>query len=591
MPLIGTAGHVDHGKSTLVQALTGRDPDRWAEEKRRGLTIDLGFAWADLGHGVVVSFVDVPGHERYLKNMLAGVESVEIALLVVAANEGWKPQTEEHLAVLDLLEVRNGVVALTKTDIVDRDLAELEALEAEDKLVGTSLEGSAVIPVSALTGQGLEALRAELARLASRAPTETGRPRLWIDRVFSVSGAGTVATGSLLGGKISVGDEVELYPGGRARVRTIQSHEEDVTTGEPGRRTALGIAAIDTGAIGRGTMIGYPGEWNFSDRFSASVRLARYIDELPDRGAYQIHIGTLAQNVTIEAREADRVILRLTEPVPVAMGDRFIIRDSGRRVVAAGGRVLDPHPGRRKTALAESRELSAEATAGEKATQLLRLRGSATVVDLERDSGGGRPSSGIEIAGTVITDTQMDEFQQIAVHLVEEEHSTKPLNPGLPLATLSTRLKVPAEIVEAVVKRTESLELRGPDVALVSHNPTLSPQLEQEWAAARSRLHLGLAVPTTNELGLGVETIHLLLRNRDLVRISEDLVFLPGQIDEIVNAVAELNPPFSVGDFKEKLGLSRKYAMPLLEWLDNNNYTVRRGDQRVFGGRLPRNDQ
>ncbi|HEY5890335.1 MAG TPA: selenocysteine-specific translation elongation factor, partial [Acidimicrobiia bacterium] len=326
MPLIGTAGHVDHGKSTLIQALTGRDPDRWEEEKRRGLTIDLGFGWADLGDGVVASFVDVPGHERYLKNMLAGAELIEIALLVVAANEGWKPQTEEHLAALDLLGVDLAVIALAKTDLVDEELVELAQLEVEDKLAGTSLEGSGVVPVSALTGEGLDILRAELVNLISRVPRRVGQPRLWVDRVFSLPGAGTVVTGSLLNGSLAVGDEIELYPGGTGRIRTIQSHEEGVTSAEPGRRAALGISGFDTADIARGTMVGYPGQWGFTDRFSAILQRARYVEELPDRGAYQIHLGTIARNATIEAQEGDRAILHLDRPVPAAMGDRFVIR-------------------------------------------------------------------------------------------------------------------------------------------------------------------------------------------------------------------------------------------------------------------------
>jgi selenocysteine-specific elongation factor len=239
MPVVGTAGHVDHGKSTLIRALTGRDPDRWEEEKRRGLTIDLGFAWMDLD-GVPVGFVDVPGHERFIKNMLAGIEAVQAALFVVAADEGWMPQSEEHLAVLDLLDLDTAVVALTRIDLVDGDTAALAALEIEEALAGTSLEGSQIVGVSAPTGQGIDELRAALASAVGRTAIEdVGRPRLWVDRSFVISGAGTVVTGTLTGGSLAVGDEVVLWPGRhQARVRSLQSHEAARETVGPGTRAA-----------------------------------------------------------------------------------------------------------------------------------------------------------------------------------------------------------------------------------------------------------------------------------------------------------------------------------------------------------------
>ncbi|MGH8875565.1 MAG: selenocysteine-specific translation elongation factor, partial [Acidimicrobiia bacterium] len=247
MPVVGTAGHVDHGKSTLVRALTGRDPDRWEEEKRRGLTIDLGFAWTTLPDGSEVSFVDVPGHERFIKNMLAGVEAIDVALLVVAADEGWMPQSEEHLAVLDLLGVRHGVVAVTKVDRVDADMVELATLEVEERLRGTSLEGCPVVPVAAPAGKGLDELRARLveATAASERPA-TGRSRLWIDRAFTIAGAGTVVTGTLLDGPLEVGEQVTVWPLQiDARVRGLQSHERDLRRAEPRRRVAINLAGLD----------------------------------------------------------------------------------------------------------------------------------------------------------------------------------------------------------------------------------------------------------------------------------------------------------------------------------------------------------
>ncbi|HEY7821199.1 MAG TPA: selenocysteine-specific translation elongation factor, partial [Acidimicrobiia bacterium] len=267
MPLIGTAGHVDHGKSTLIQQITGRDPDRWEEEKKRGLTIDLGFAWTTLPGGVEVSFVDVPGHERYLKNMLAGIEAIDAALLVVAADEGWMPQSEEHLAVLDLLEVRRGVVALSKIDKVEPELVELAHAEILEHLEGSTLEGVPVHPVSGVTGEGVDALLEDLAGQVGDDVTGDGRPRMWIDRVFTVPGAGTVVTGTLLGDSLAVDDTVEIQPQRiQGRIRSLQSHEKSHDRVEAGRRVALNLAGVDSHEVERGDMVGAPGQWDVSTR-------------------------------------------------------------------------------------------------------------------------------------------------------------------------------------------------------------------------------------------------------------------------------------------------------------------------------------
>ena len=258
MPIIATAGHVDHGKSTLVEALTGRDPDRWAEEKERGLTIDLGFAWSELATGAMVGFVDVPGHERFMKNMLAGVGAIDVALFVVAADEGWMPQSEEHLSVLDLLGVRHGVIALTRTDLVDADTVEIAELEVGDQVQGTSLAEWPIVPVSPVTGFGLDAVRSALVSQLESAgpPTNVGRPRMWVDRSFVIAGAGVVVTGTLTNGPLRRGDKLTLFPGNRpVRVRGLQSHEAEVDTAEPGTRTAINLSGVDRDLVARGALL------------------------------------------------------------------------------------------------------------------------------------------------------------------------------------------------------------------------------------------------------------------------------------------------------------------------------------------------
>ncbi len=361
MPIVGTAGHVDHGKSTLVKALTGRDPDRWQEEKERGLTIDLGFAWTELPSGTEVGFIDVPGHERFIKNMLAGVDAINVALLVVAADEGWMPQSEEHMSVLDLLEVSRVVVALTRIGLTDADTAELAAAEVAEQLAGTIAETAPIIPVDSLSGQGIDKLVAALDQaIGDEDVVNIGRPRMWLDRAFSISGAGTIVTGTLLEGPLTTGDQVELYPAGRtARIRSLQSHERSLETIEPGNRTAVNLSGVDTGEVGRGMMLGAPGQWASSDRFLVTLRTVRRLDDpLRDRGAYHLHLGSGSWPVrlrligTNELNGSGHALLTVTSPVPVAVGDRFILREVGRRAVVAGGRVLDPAPSRRHHAQA-----------------------------------------------------------------------------------------------------------------------------------------------------------------------------------------------------------------------------------------------
>lgn len=582
MPLIGTAGHVDHGKSTLIERLTGRDPDRWEEEKRRGLTIDLGFAWATLDDGSEISFVDVPGHERYLKNMLAGIEAINASLFVVAADEGWMPQSEEHLAVLDLLGVRSGVVALTKTDLVDEDLVELATLEIDEKLAGTTLRDSPIVPVSAKTGQGLDELREKITTLIASVQTvNRDRPRLWVDRSFSVTGAGTVVTGTLLDGGLSVDDPVTVYPGGlRARIRGIQSHEREHEDVEPGRRVALNLGTIDSTDVRRGDMIGKPDQWEASSRAVARIRAARYADELDQRGAFQIHLGSAVGQVEIVGLDDDVAVVKLARPLPMAVGDRFILRDTGRKLVVAGGRILDPSPGRTSMALERARAIDLDADADQIATSLLEMRGLESVSRLARQTAGGE-ADGVLADDWVVSHTKAEALTNEARDLVETAHEENPLRPGIPIATLAGRLEIPQEIAEAVVDRTPELTRVGPDVSVTGRQIQVSEEDEVDWQDARSVLEERLTVPAIEELGIDPELLHLKIRTGELVKVSEDLVFLPSQIDQIVEVIRSLPDGFTVADFRDAAGLSRKYAVPILEWTDREGVTVRRGDVRT----------
>ncbi len=586
MPVIGTAGHVDHGKSTLVEALTGRDPDRLAEEKRRGLTIDLGFAWTDLG-GVEVGFVDVPGHERFIKNMLAGIEAVQAALFVVAADEGWMPQSEEHLAVLDLLEIRYGVVALTRIDMVDDEMMELATAEVADRLAGTTLEPAPIVPVSAPTGVGIEQLRNALAEAVQAAPPaiDRTRPRLWIDRSFVIAGAGTVVTGTLTGGSLAVGETVAVWPGPlEARIRGLQSHERAITKARPGERTAVNLTGLDAGEVTRGAMLGRTDQWLPTRELLAAVRAVRSLGQpLADRGAYHVHLGSGAWPARLRLVDEETALIRLSARVPLAMGDRFILREVGRRAVVGGGRVLDPAPARSgraaaKTAAALRAVLDRDADEG--ADALLAARGSAELSALKAHSGGGTPSVGLVADGRAIAPIEADRLLERAATEVASYHEANPLRPGIPRASLAGSLGISIGQLEALLSAEDRLEGEGSTVRLATFGGGYNAEQEQAWVEAQGLLGESLAVPRASQLGLDLELLHALERDGRLVRIADDLVYLPAQIAQIEAGLGELGDDFTVAAFRDAFGMTRRHAVPLLEWLDRRGVTERRGDVR-----------
>lgn len=583
MTVVGTAGHVDHGKSTLLQALTGRDPDRWEEEKRRGLTIDLGFAWAILPSGREVSFVDVPGHERFIKNMLAGIEAIDVALFVVAADEGWMPQSEEHLAIIDLLEVRRGVVALTKTDRVDGELAELATLEILEHLEGTSLEGAPIVPVSAPVGRGLPELVDALDSLLPE-PVAGSDPRLWVDRRFTVAGAGTVVTGTLLGGPLRVGDTLVVHPGGtEVRIRSLESHEAAWELVEPHRRVAANLVGAPE-ALRRGAMLGRAERWLATDRFTASVRTARYVEELGERGAFHVHVGTAAVPARLRS-VGEATLVSLAQPLPLRYGDRFIIRETGRRVVVAGGVVLDPEPAGRGKRLRTSIGMPAGLTPAAAAQALLEVRGVERMARLRAHTGAEK-IDGTAVDEWMISPDELERLEERAVAEVASFHRSTPLRPGIPLATLSSRLKVAPELVTRVTADSSRLESDGTVVWLGEHTVALDSRQEEAWRRARAVLEeAGLNAPRSSELPIDAEVIHGLVRSGDLVRISGDLVYLPREAERIEATISSMPDGFTVADFRDALGISRKYAVPILEWADERRLTRRRGDARTPLGR------
>jgi selenocysteine-specific elongation factor len=590
MPIVGTAGHVDHGKSSLVQALTGRDPDRWDEEKRRGLTIDLGFAWTEID-GVEIGFVDVPGHERFIKNMLAGVVAVDCTLLVIAADSGWMPQTEEHVRVLDLLGNEHGIVALSRVDLVDRDTVELATLEIAEEVGGTVLESWPVLPVSAHTGEGLDVLEATLASTMRQIAGDTdGGFRMWVDRAFVIHGSGVVATGTVQRGSLSVDDEVELHPSGiTARVRGLHHHDASVATVIAGQRAAVNLATVDLAHISRGTLLATPGTATTTSEFILSTHAARGFDSIPDRGAFHIHSGTADRSATIRKITETETLVRTADPVGAVVGDRVIVRESGRQAVVGGGTIVDPsvasHPNKDVVSDLASRVLDAD-TPSEAADGLLAVQGVADLADLRCRSGGGEPTIGVVVGTTAVAPWFLEATTKNAVDLASKYQQTHPKRPGIPSAELASRLDIDREVLSHVVASSDGLDAQDGAVRTIDFSEVLTPDDEASWETVRAELETSFNVPRARQLELEMELVHALIRRGDLVRIDDDLVVTSDQLDDLTARMTELEDGFTVSQFKDHFGMARRQAVPLLEWFDKSGVTKRQGDGRVVRNRV-----
>lgn len=583
VPIVATAGHVDHGKSTLVEALTGQDPDRWAEEKERGLTIDLGFAWTEID-GHAVGFVDVPGHERFIKNMLAGVGAVDCALLVVAADSGWMPQTEEHAAVLSLLETRSGVIAVTRIDLADSDTTELTILEVLEEIEGTPLASWPVVPVSSKSGQGIDELKTQIGlRIGSQ--DETSQPfRMWIDRSFTIKGAGLVVTGSISQGSVGTDDAVAVLPSAIAtRVRGVHRHDVKVDRANQGDRAAVNLVAGNDIDISRGQLLVSPNTASTSSRFLATIHPARMFKEIPKRGAFHVHLGTADTAASIR-RIADTMgyLVTTADPLPAAVGDRFILRDSGRRSVVGGGRILDPGANARPAIRdIETMHAVLDADPDTKVDALVKLRGVADIAAVRLETGGGSPRSTIQAGGKAISDEVHESIVRDISRIVAEYHSNFPLRPGIGRTELATTLGFDDAIVDAVVHASDRLSSTEGAVHLTAFTNELTDAQEAVWAPVRSSLEASFDVPRMSALNLPEELLHALVRRGDLIQIDDDLAFTTLQVDRISVEVHELDDGFTVSEFKEHFEMARRQAVPTLEWLDRTGVTRRQGDGRV----------
>ena len=597
MQVIATAGHVDHGKSTLVRALTGMEPDRWAEERRRGMTIDLGFAWTTLASGTEVAFVDVPGHERFVTTMLAGVGPVPAVLLVVAADEGWMPQSAEHVDALTALGVRHGLLVVTRSDLMEPDLARDEARE---HLRGTPLAEVPAVCVSAATGQGLDALRAALDDLAAALPVPDAHAdvRLWVDRAFTIRGAGTVVTGTLPAGRLRVDDELELLGEAgprRVTVRGLQSLGAPRDRVGGVARVAVNLRGVPREAVTRGDVLLTPDRWRPSAELD--VRLTGVRDPVPEPAdlpeQLTLHVGSAAVPVRVRPLGAGTVRLRADRPVPLRVGDRAVLRDPGRRRVLAGLTVLDvaPPPLRRRGAAARRGDELAGMTGTPDAAGELRRRGHARRADLlamgvpEADLRALR----VPAAGGVLLDP--DRATALAARLataVAAHDAADPVDPGLPLEAARRVLGLPdARLVEVVLRHGEGRAGDGPAAGLTLTGGRVvatgrtgpPPAVQRALDALRADLaRAPFQAPEAarlSELGLGPRQVASLVRSGALLRVTDGVVLLPGADDRAVAVLAGLGPEFTLSAARQALDTSRRVAVPLLELLARTGRTVR----------------
>jgi selenocysteine-specific elongation factor len=646
--IIGTAGHIDHGKSTLVQALTGKDPDRLPEEKRRGITIDLGFADLDLGD-VRVGFVDVPGHERFVKNMLAGVHGIDAVALVIAADEGVMPQTREHFDICRLLNVRRGLVVITKTDLVEEELLTLVHAEAEELVAGSFLEGVPTVSVSARTGAGLEELRSAIRQIARETPPRLSDSvtRLPIDRAFTMKGFGAVVTGTLVAGNIAEADELELLPAGlRVRARGVQVHGSSVRVAQSGQRTAVNLAGVDVASIERGMVIAEAGRLRPVQVIDVQLQMLGSAPRaIRTRSRVRVHIGSaevlgrvrvLNNRGEIAPGETGFAQLRLESPVVALHDERFVVRSYSPSETIAGGLVLDPfatkHRGKelaktherlralmdphrpaRLAAFVESSgdlglrlaDIAArtgwnDAVLSEVAT---KAKQEGTIV--ESDDHPSRAARLGTPVGTFVARENFERLSRVALEEVRSHHEREPLSRGLARETLRERHFAHAapEVFRAVLVHLEDAGALATDKDLVrssEHSVELSPadtQLRERIAGFYEKA--GLEAPSLEQAfadagvastarGHGRKILQLLIDNGTLVRVQGDMFIHLTALDHLKGLLrkfaAEHEPArlVDVGTFKDLAGVSRKYAIPLLEYLDREHITRRAGDKRII---------
>ena len=628
--VVGTAGHIDHGKTSLVKALTGTDTDRLPEEKARGITIDLGFAFLEEPDGLTIEIVDVPGHERFIKNMLAGVGGIDLAMLVIAADEGVMPQTREHFAICSLLHIQSGLVVLTKTDLVEPDWLELVREDVAGLARGTFLAGGPIVAVSAKTGEGIAELRAALRELAAKVPSRgtDQLPRLPIDRVFTIKGFGTVITGTLMAGRLRVDERVEVFPAGvQAKIRGLQTHSRMVTESSAGQRTAVNLQGVERAAVERGNVLGLAGTLVPSVLVDGALELLPEAPRpLKSRDRVRVHTGTseimarvlLLDRPELAPGQSAFARFRLEAPLVALPGDRFVMRSYSPMVTIGGGMLLDIAPPRFKLKapahLAHVR-LLAEGSPDTTVEEHVRHAGGAGV---RVGPLSGRVPFGperlrglldaLQSGGRVVAidrdwfvhPESLTRLRGLTIATLEQFHRASPLRPGMSREELRGRAGAADERVfahllttleaEGVVRADrDKVRLASHEVRLTAEQQKAADRLEQDFLSAAA------APPSPEEAlaraGLSGDEEHelfqVLLEARKLVRVKESLYFHAQALDAIQDKLVTMlreRKEIGPGDIKDLLGISRKYAIPLLEFFDSRRVTTRVGERRVLRG-------
>ena len=620
MYVIGTAGHVDHGKSTLVKAMTDIDPDRFPEEKAREMTIDLGFAWMTLPSGRDVSIVDVPGHEKFIKNMLAGVGAIDLALLIVAADESVMPQTREHLAILDILQITRGLVVITKTDLVDEELIELVKAEVEDTLRGTSFEGCPMIGVSAYTGEGINDLKSNIDIILDETDVrkDLGRPRLPIDRCFTISGFGTVVTGTLIDGTLTVGQEIELAGSGqRARVRGLQSHKTKVDATDPGVRLAVNLSGLSKNEVERGEILTIPGWLKPTRRLDARLRMVKNAPHpLKHNQGVTFHLFTSEASARIRLLDANGLVagqegwvqILLEEPLPVVKGDFFVIRSSEDTL--GGGQIVDPNPRRRYRRFDDDvveRMMTLDQGSGEDIIiSVAEQWGPCDLTALSQRSNLSREEVSYRVAeltedGHLISlgdfsndgDAVVYSAQGWAVirskitSALQLYHTQYPLRQGVPTQEIRSRLDLSqpvyqralVKLVEEGVVVDERQSLRLPD-----HEISLTPKMDQEASEYLDSLRKNPYSPPSDQK-INPELLGVLVDQDKVVRVGDGVIFDAVVYREMTGRIVQHlkdHGNITVAEARTMFNTSRKYILPLLEHMDQQQITRRTGDERIL---------
>ncbi len=605
--VIGTAGHIDHGKTSLVKALTGEDLDRLPEERARGITIALGFTHLDLPDGRLAAFVDVPGHERLVRTMISGATGLDAVLLCVSAVDGVMPQTREHLAILDLLGVKAGIVALTMSDLVDAEMLEMAALDVEEVVAGTFLEGAPVLATAAgPTPAGLDALVAALAALPAATRPDGGPLRLPIDRAFVRQGFGTVVTGTLRSGRVRDGDEVEVQPEGlKARVRGVQVHGHKVDEALPGQRTALNLAGIERDDLARGQVIGHPGRLPPASILDARLTLLAAAPALPDGAHVRLLVGTAEVLAVVHVLEVDggedepdglipgrrhRVQIRTAAPLIALPGDRFILRRESPVETLGGGVILDPWAprARRRDRARVAAELAA-LEAGDRGVLLARA-GDAGLAPSQAALRG--VTEGAPLADVLLHPDRLLALQAALLEALAAYHASRPLSPGAPrrelhrppLGHLAPRLY--DALVDGLAG-AGALVIDGPRMRLPDFEIRMDASQAARSAGLEAEVRAGglEGAKASDLLSRDPELTHLHVESGTLVRVADRLLHRDRlrALEAQVRAWFGAHDAMAAADFKELTGLSRKHAIPLLEWLDGQRITRRDGDQRRPG--------